>query len=355
MASGMRKIGADWCIDTLPLSDGGEGLVDALVAATGGERIAVTVRDPLMRPIEAFYGILGDGQCAVIEMAAASGLALLEEDERDPWITTTYGTGQLIAAALDRGCKEIIVGIGGSATNDGGAGMAEALGARLLEADGRQSRPGGGALDKLVRIDTDALHPGLKQARIRVACDVSNPLTGGDGAAAVYAPQKGANPLVVKELDKRLRHWADVIRTQLGIEVEQVPGAGAAGGLGAGLMAFCSARLEPGFSLVAGLCGLEGAITKADLVVTGEGKIDGQTRFGKTPQGVAELARKHGKPLIAVAGTIGEGAQELYASGFSLILPIVDRPMALSDALASAPDLLEKTGERIARMMRIRF
>lgn len=334
-----------------PMADGGEGTVESVIDATGGKRITVAVMDPLLRKIPSFYGITGDGTTAVIEMAAASGIELLEDRERDPWNTSTYGTGQLIADALDKGCRKILMGIGGSATNDGGTGMAQALGVRFLDQEGRALGPGGGALGKVETILMEGLDPRIASTEILVACDVSNPLTGPRGASAIYGPQKGADAAMVKELDRNLVRLAALIGRQLGREVSTVPGAGAAGGLGAGLMAFLGARLMSGFEMIAGTVGLEDQIRWADLVITGEGKMDGQTQNGKTPFGVAQLAKKHGKPVVGVAGTLEEGADALHGMGFRVMFSIQEKPSELAYALAHAEALLKRTGERIARML----
>jgi glycerate 2-kinase len=335
----------------LPLADGGEGTVEALVAATDGRVVRVPALDPLLRPCEAEFGLLGDGTTAAIELAAASGLALLRPEERNPLVTSTFGLGELIKAALDAGCRRLVVGIGGSATNDGGAGLATALGAKLLDAQGQPLPPGGAALAQLAQIDVSGLDPRLAHTEILVACDVTNPLNGPQGASAVYGPQKGATTSMVQQLDAALAHYANVLAQQLGRAVAAVPGAGAAGGTGAGLMAFLGAQLRPGFALVAEAVGLAAQIAQADWVVTGEGKIDEQTQFGKVPFGVAQLATVHQKPVLAFAGTIGAGAEALYGHGLLGIFPIVDRPMPLAQAIEQAPALLERAAERVGRLL----
>lgn len=350
---GMEKVLPGATYQIAPMADGGEGTVESVIDATLGRKVELSVRDPLMREIRSFYGITGDGNTAVIEMAAASGIELLDPSERNPWITSTFGTGQLIGDALDQGCKQILLGIGGSATNDGGAGMAEALGVSFLDGKGRKVKPAGGFLDQVERIQMEGLHPAISSADIQVACDVNNPLTGTEGASAVYGPQKGANVEMVKKLDAHLDHFAGLMRDQLGKEVAMVPGAGAAGGLGAGLMAFLDARLTRGFDLVAETVRLEEKIRNADLVITGEGKMDGQTQYGKTPYGVAQLARKHHKVVIGLAGTLEEGAEILYEQGFAVLMPIVEKPVDLAYALDHAAYLLEQTGERIARWLNL--
>ena len=351
LSSGIRKVLPDALIRVVPMADGGEGTVESIIDATGGRMMQVPVMDPLMREITSFYGISGDGSTAVIEMAAASGLELLDRGERNPWVTSTFGTGQLIRHALDQGCGKILLGIGGSATNDGGMGMARALGVKFLDHSGAAVAQGGGGLGDIRKIIMEELDPRIGEVEMMVACDVTNPLTGPNGASHIYGPQKGAGPEMVKKLDSHLSQFARLIGEQLGKEINQVPGAGAAGGLGAGLMAFLGARLVKGVDMVAESVQLEKAIVEADLVITGEGKMDRQTQFGKTPFGVAQLAEKHGKPVIGVAGTVEEGAEELYGCGFRVIMPILEKPSDLAFAIANASVLLERTGERIARMI----
>lgn len=353
LQNGMEQVLKGATFQIAPMADGGEGTVESLIDATGGRRIELKVMDPLMREVSSFYGITGDGTTAVIEMAAASGLELLDPSERNPWITSTYGTGQLISDALDKGCTKILLGIGGSATNDCGAGMAEALGVYFTDGQGVKLKPGGGSLGLVEEIHMEGLNPATRGTEIRVACDVTNPLFGPEGASAIYGPQKGADPDMVLKLDKHLEHFAGLIKDQLGKEVSHIPGAGAAGGLGAGLLAFLDARLARGFDLVAETAQLEEKIRKADLVITGEGKMDAQTQYGKTPYGVALLAHKHNKPVIAVAGSLDEGAEVLYEQGFSVIMPILDKPGDLSYALAEGERLLIQTGERIARWLEL--
>ena len=349
--AGLQKVLPDVHMDLLPMADGGEGTVQALIDATGGRLIHTSVHDPLMRPVESSFGITGDGLTAVIEMASASGLQLITADERDPWVTTSCGTGELIRAALDEGCRDILLGIGGSATNDCGMGMAAALGVRFLNVTGDLVDHGGGNLGEVAIIDISQLDARIRETKIRVACDVSNPLTGPTGASHVYGPQKGADSEMAEKLDRHLHQFAGVIRKQLGKEVESITGSGAAGGLGAGLMAFLDGELVEGVAAIAGKTGLEEAVAKADLVITGEGKIDSQTQYGKTPFGVARVAKKHGKPVIAIAGSIGEGADVLYEKGIDAIVSILDRPLSLEEAIQKTPVLLEATGERVGRVI----
>lgn len=334
----------------VPLADGGEGTVEALVRATGGEVRWVTVSDPLLRPVKSFFGILGDGRTAAIEMAAASGLTLLKDEERNPMITSTFGTGELIQAALDAGAEKIVIGIGGSATNDGGAGAMTALGARFLDTDGNQLRPGGAALADLADIDLSGFRVPLDRVRIEVACDVTNPLTGPTGASAVYGPQKGATPEMVAQLDVALSNYAQVIAKMLNKNIAEMPGAGAAGGLGAGLAAFLNADLRSGIDMVLDAANFDEALKDADLVITGEGKIDEQTAYGKTIGGVLARASKAGVPVVAVAGAVAGNIQALYDAGLTAAFSIVSGPTSLAEAMANAGDLLETVSASIARV-----
>ncbi|NLU41181.1 MAG: glycerate kinase [Firmicutes bacterium] len=338
-------------VDVVPMADGGEGTVQSLVDASSGQVLRAEVLDPLGRPIMAEFGLMGDGKTAVIEMAAASGLPLLDDSERNPMVTTTYGTGQLIKAALDAGATKLIVGIGGSATNDGGAGMAQALGVKLLDEAGCEIGRGGGSLKRLARIGMSGIDPRIAGVEVVVACDVTNPLTGPNGASAVYGPQKGATPDMVEELDRALSHYADVIRQQLGVDIANVKGAGAAGGLGAGLMAFLRAALRPGVDIVIEATRLADRIAGADLVITGEGRIDSQTKMGKTPMGVARVAQQYGVPVIGVAGQVAADADVLHDLGFAALIGIVDGPMTLAESVRSAEKLLTRTGARIMRLI----
>ena len=355
LGRGIQKILPDANCIMVPMADGGEGTVESVIDATGGRRVELKVMDPLMREVPSFYGITGDRETAVIEMAAASGIELLKEDERDPWITSTFGTGQLIKDALDQGVKKILLGIGGSATNDGGAGMARALGVKFSGKFGELPVQGGGLLGEVEQISMEGLDPRVTDTEIIVACDVDNPLAGPQGASAIYGPQKGADREMVDKLDRNLAHFAFLISNHLHREVADVPGAGAAGGLGAGLMAFLDASLVKGFDMIADITGLEEKLRGADLVITGEGKMDGQTRFGKTPFGVAQLARQMGKPVIGVAGTLDEDAGVLYELGFNLLMSIQEKPGDLAWSLAHAGQLLERCGERIARLLSMKI
>src|SRR6266566_6185229 len=293
-------------IEIVPIADGGEGTVQALVYATGCQIVQQTVTGPLGEPVPAFFGLLGDGSTAALEMAAAAGLPLVPPERRDPRITTTYGVGELIQAALDHGSRHFIIGIGGSATNDGGAGMAQALGVSLLSRQGTEIARGGAALATLVHISTSTMDPRLQKCTVEVACDVTNPLCGPTGATAVYGPQKGATPEMIEELDKALAHYAKIIEQDLGMSVRDIPGAGAAGGLGAGLIAFLHAKLRPGAQIVFEAVHLEERIRTADLVITAEGQIDAQTAYGKSVGAVAEIAKRYDLPVLAFAGSLGD-------------------------------------------------
>lgn len=348
---GIKRVDENIQTSIVPMADGGEGTVESLVEATDGQIINVKVKDPLMRDIDSYYGVLGDRKTAVIEMAAASGLALLEKDERNPMDTTSFGTGQLIKYAIEEGYKDIIIGIGGSATNDGGAGMLMALGAKLLDANGEDIGLGAKGLGKLKSIDLYNFHEDIKDCNFVVACDVDNPLVGKRGASYVFGPQKGADEHMVKILDANLENFGKVVEDTLGISLLQYPGAGAAGGMGAALLAFLDAELERGIDIVIEATQLERKIMDSNLVITGEGKIDGQTQFGKTPYGIATLAKKYNKPVIAIAGGIGEDASVLYEKGIDSIFSIVNKPMTLEEAMVHGESLLEDTAERIIRAL----
>jgi glycerate kinase len=334
----------------VPLADGGEGTVQSLIDVSGGKIIELSVHDPLYREIKSFYGIMGDGETAVIEMAAASGLLLLNPEERNPLLTTTYGTGELIKNALNQGCRKFIIGLGGSATNDGGCGMAQALGVKFLDKNGNEVGRGGSQLSEISAIDLSGIDQRIKTASFLAACDADNPLCGTKGASAVYGPQKGASEKDVITLDNGLKHFAQIVEQQLRIDVKDVPGSGAAGGLGAGVMIFLNARLERGITIVTRTTQLEEKMTGADLVITGEGRIDFQTAFGKTPFGVAQIAREYNIPLIALAGSLGEGYQSLYEKGFDGIFSIIDQPMSLQEAIDNAAELLENAAENVVRL-----
>ena len=353
MAQGIENADHDAEVRCLPMAAGGEGTARALVDATGGSMRAVPVHDPLGRPVEGHFGLLADGTTAVVETAEASGLALLEAKERNPLIASSYGTGELMLAAVRSGAKRIIVGLGGSATNDAGAGLLQALGVRLLDKNGNDLAHGGAALANLTTIDISTMDPALKNVAITAACDVTNPLTGPTGASAVFGPQKGASKDDVATLDAALAHFAQVIDSQLGVAVNDVPGAGAAGGIGAALKGFLNAEFRPGIAIVIEQSGLDAAAQWADVVLTGEGSIDFQTKFGKTPAGVAETAKRHGKPVIAVAGHIGTGIDELHEVGIDAVFGIAPGAASLSELLADAAANVTRTTEQIVRTLQL--
>ena len=350
MSAGVKRLFPKADIVSVPMADGGEGTVNSLIDATGGRIIYKTVTGPIGEKVDSFFGVMGDGKTAVIEMAAASGLPLLSKSRQDPRITTTYGTGELIIAALEEHCTRIIIGIGGSATNDGGAGMAQALGYHFLDNKGCELPRGGLALKNLTQIDNSKRDPRLNSVEIVIACDVTNPLIGPSGASAVYGPQKGATPEMVEELDRALQNYAHVIQKDFGLEIANYPGAGAAGGLGAGLMVFAGAHLQRGIEIVIEAIGLKQKLKGADLVITGEGRIDGQTINGKTPIGVARAAKALNLPALAVAGGIGPGVEMVFQRGIDGVIPIVDRPMTLEEAIDQAADLVTNATERLLRI-----
>jgi glycerate kinase len=350
---GVHAVFPDAEVLKVPVADGGEGTVEALVSATDGKILQEKVKGPLGETVLAHWGILGDGETAVIEMAAASGLPLVPKDKRDPRITTTYGTGQLIKAALDHGLKKMIIGIGGSATNDGGAGVAKALGVKFFDEGKKELPDGGAALADLASIDLSGLDPRIAKTSIMVACDVDNPLCGPRGASAVYGPQKGATPTLVAELDKALEIFAGVAKNATGRDVAVRPGAGAAGGLGAGLLFFTSAELRPGVEIVMEATGFADMAATAQLVITGEGLTDFQTAHGKAPVGIARVAKQHNVPVICLAGGLGEGAEDVYDQGIDALMSIVPQPMMLEQCMANGEALIEAAAERLCRLIRV--
>jgi glycerate 2-kinase len=351
MERGIKKVNDKISCIHVPMADGGEGTMQSLVDATHGKVYSLKVVGPLGDEIEALYGILGDGETGILEMASASGIHLVPAAKRNPLITTTYGTGQLIKACLGHGVKRLLIGIGGSATNDGGAGVIQALGGRLLDQDGRELGFGGGELGKLKKIDLTNFDASLKDVVVEVACDVTNPLCGERGASNVFGPQKGATKEMIKTLDDNLRHYASIIKEQFNEDVLEVPGAGAAGGLGAGLMAFLNGTLKKGIEMVIEYAGLEEKVKNADMVWTGEGSIDFQTQYGKTPLGVATVAKKFNKPVIALAGRVGEDIDVLYEKGIDSIFGIMKGVTSLEEALAKGQENIEKTAENIIRLI----
>jgi len=346
IAAGMREVWPDATYVKVPVADGGEGTVQAMIDALGGRRVDVRVTGPLGQVVDAFYGDAGG--VAVIEMAAASGLEGVPPDLRDPRTATSRGTGELIRAALDAGARRVVLGVGGSATNDGGAGMLQALGVRLLDADGRDLGPGGAELARLDRIDATGLDARVRATEFHIACDVDNPLVGPRGASAVFGPQKGATPDMVRQLDAALAHFADVIRRDLGQDVAQLPGAGAGGGIAAAMVVFLQGQLRPGIEIVTEAVGLDAQVRDADLVVTGEGRIDGQTVNGKTPMGVAKVARRHGKPVVAIGGSLARDADTVHTAGIEVVVAAVARPCSVAEALGAADENLRRAARNLA-------
>ncbi len=339
----------------IPMADGGEGTVQSLVDATGGKIFKRQVIGPLGNKVTASYGMLGDGETAVIEMAEASGIPLVPKNKRNPLKLTTYGTGQLIDSALAKGAKTIIIGLGGSATVDGGAGMAQALGVRFLDKRGKPIKEygTGGILSKIAGIDMSSLNPGVRKTKFIIASDVTNPLCGKSGAAAVFGPQKGATPAMVSTLDKNLKHFGNVIKKELKKDVMKIKGGGAAGGLGAGLVAFTGARMKRGVDLVVQITGLDKHLRGASLAITGEGRVDFQTAFGKTPAGVAKAAKRHKVPCIAIGGGLADDARGVFEHGISGLDSAAARDMSLEEAIRLSRKHLELAGERVIRMILI--
>lgn len=350
MERGVKRVLPESTTILLPLSDGGEGLVDSLVVASGGNLLEYEVQGPLGSPVLAQMGLLGDGKTAVIEMAQASGLTLITEEERNPLITSTFGTGQLIEKALDLGCTKLVIGLGGSATNDGGMGMAQALGFRFLDKKGQPLGSGGAELARLATIDTGHVDPRLHNVQIEVACDVDNPLTGPQGASHIYGPQKGATPEMVEFLDKALANYDRVLQKDLGQDVGLTPGAGAAGGLGAALMALVGGKLVSGIELVLRVLGFAEKTKGAQLVLTGEGKFDAQSAYGKVPVGVGRQSLKLGVPVVVVAGTVLPDAEVLHGEGITAYFSILNKPMSLQEAMDNGAELVEN---QVAEVMRL--
>ncbi|KOR76126.1 glycerate kinase [Paenibacillus solani] len=351
MERGIQKGNPNVTCIHVPMADGGEGTMQSLVDATGGTVHTVMVTGPLGDEVEASYGISGDGCTGVLEMASASGIHLVPPAQRNPLTATTYGTGELIKACLDHGINQLLIGIGGSATNDGGAGVVQALGGKLLDAEGKELAFGGGELGRLASVDLGGFDPRLQHVKVEVACDVNNPLCGETGASQVFGPQKGATPAIIEQLDSNLRHYAEIIKQQLGKDIALYPGAGAAGGLGGGLLVFLNGTLKKGIEMVIDYTGLEEKVRQADMVWTGEGGMDFQTQYGKTPLGVAMVAKKHGKPVVALAGRIGDRIEVLYDQGIDAVFGIMPGAVSLTEALANGQQNIERTSENIVRLM----
>ena len=353
MQRGIVKALPDAQFIYVPMADGGEGTVDALVAARNGRKVELDVSGPfIQQKVQGYFGLIENDQTAVIEMALANGIHLIESSQRNPLLTSTLGTGEIIKAALELGVSKIIIGLGGSVTNDAGAGMAQALGAKFLDENGQAVQVGGGQLAQIQSIDLSQLDPRLKSTEIVIASDVNNPLCGENGASHVFAPQKGATSEMVEVLDQNLSHFADLVAQHIGQDFQDIAGAGAAGGLGFGLMAFAGAKICSGIEIVIEETKLATKIAQADYVFTGEGGIDFQTKFGKTPFGVAQVAKRYNKPVVAFAGYVGEGIDELYAEGFTAIFGIVDGACDLPTALKNGEKNLERCCENVAKLIK---
>lgn len=351
--AGFKEVYPNATYTKLPIADGGEGTIEALISATAGHINTTSVIAPLGEKIESFYGVCGDKETAVIEMAASSGLDLVPLKDRNPLITTSFGTGELILKALDDGYRKFIIGIGGSATNDAGAGMLQALGVKLLDKNESEIDYGGGSLAKLSKIDISGLDPRIMESHIEVACDVNNPLTGQNGASVVFGPQKGATPQMVKTLDNCLTNFASLVKQQLRKDIDKEPGAGAAGGLGFSLLAFLNAKLRPGVEIIIDLTGFRELVKNADLVITGEGRIDGQSIFGKAPVGIAKVSSEYDVPVIAFAGSLGSDASIVTEHGINAIFSVVNTPCTLEDALLNAQQNVRLTATNIASVIKL--
>lgn len=350
---GFSQVFPDANYDLMPVADGGEGTVSAIMSATKGHYLQKEVVGPLGDPVLASYGITGDGKTAVIEMAEASGLMLVPKKERNPYITTSFGTGELILDALNHGVTKIILGIGGSATNDGGVGMIQALGGRFLNSDEGILPLGGKALSNLATIDLSDLDPRIAQCEFEIACDVDNPLTGERGASVIFGPQKGATPEMVKVLDYALYNYAMILGEYFDIDINSIKGSGAAGGMGAACVTFLKGTLRAGVEIVTEAIQLETALKDADLVITGEGKIDRQTCFGKVPVGVAKIAKKYQKPVVAIAGCLEEGYELTHEYGIDALFSIVSAPMSLEDAYEITPENLTQLSRSVASVLQM--
>lgn len=347
---GVLHVFPDATVTIMPVADGGEGTVETILAGLPGQAVYTAVLDPMGKPINALFAILDSGE-AVIEMAKASGLLLVEPKERNVLSASTYGTGQLIKKAMDMGCRKICIGIGGSATNDAGAGMAQALGVRFLDKEGKDLAPGGGTLGDLDRVDCDNVDSRLKECEVIVMCDVNNPLCGNEGASKIYGPQKGATPAMVLSLDRNLEHFAAIIKRDLGIDAKDYPGAGAAGGLGMGLMCFAGAKLVRGIDTVLDLSSFDEKMERAELVITGEGKLDQQTMRGKVIYGILERCEKAQKPVIAICGRVTDEGRQAFGKRFRAIVAATDETIPLELAIKNAKTLLTSATERIIKQL----
>lgn len=354
MENGIKKVFEDAEFIHVPMADGGEGTARSLVDATGGKMYEKRVCGPLFDKVDAKFGILGDNQTAIIEMAEASGLDLIKRDKRNPLLTTTYGVGELIKEALDKKVNKIIIGLGGSATNDGGFGMLKALGVKFLDKNGVELSQGNGELSKLFKIDMSGLDKRILDVQIEAACDVENPLCGENGASYVFGRQKGADDNMIKLMDQNLKKYANIIADTINKDVDNIKGAGAAGGLGAALVGFCNAKLKKGIDLVIEYSDLKRKMKDADYVFTGEGSMDFQTKFGKTPVGVSMVAKEYNIPVIAFAGRVGDGIEDLYDMGISAVFSILRGVSSLDEALKLGSINIQNTAENVARVLKIK-
>jgi len=351
--AGLKRVFSDAQYVSVPVADGGEGTVQSLVDATQGKIVNLSVTGPLGTPVQAFYGILGDKQTAVIEIAAASGLDLVPSELRDPKLTSSYGTGELIKTALDQGIDKLIIGLGGSATNDGGIGLLAALGAKFIDKDGQQLSTNGAALQRIKKIDVSSLDKRFVACELSIACDVDNPLCGPLGASAIFGPQKGASAEDISLLDSGLLHYSQIIKDQFGLDLKDKPGSGAAGGMALALLAFSNATMKTGIELVLETVKLSEQLEDADLVLTGEGRIDEQTIHGKTPMGVAQLAKQFNLPVIAIAGCLGENHQAVYQCGIDAAFAATPKAMSLQEAFDTATENVTNLAENIAKTLNI--
>lgn len=352
MREGVLRVLPEAEVSAVAVADGGDGTLETLVEGSGGEIHHIEVTGPLGERRPAEWGAMGDGATAVIEMARTSGLALVSDEKRNPLITTTFGLGEAIIHAIDAGYRRFIIGIGGSATNDAGAGMAQALGVRLLDSDGRDLEFGGAALSRLNHIDMSGLNETVRNCEFLVACDVNNPLTGPTGASAIYGPQKGATPEMIERLDAALLHFAEVVKRDIGVEINDIPGSGAAGGLGGGMIAFTNGELRAGVDIVLETVRLDDYLTGCNLVITGEGSMDHSTIYNKAPVGVAERAKRLGIPVVGISGSLGAGFQDVHEHGIDALAAITPCPMTLDEASERAAELISNATEQVLRFLR---
>lgn len=350
ISNGIHSLFPDYETSIFSIADGGEGTIDAILNVNKGREIVLSVQDPFGKQIQAKYALIDNGETAIIEMAEASGITLVSKDELDILNASTYGTGELIRDAIDRKVKQIYIGIGGSATNDGGIGMANALGVKFLDKNQQELAPIGANLEKITEIDKSNIHPGIKNVDVFILSDVTNPLCGPTGAAAVYGPQKGATKEIVERLDAGLFHYADIIKQSLGIDIKDVEGAGAAGGLGAGLLVFLKANSQRGIDKILKLIHIEEEISNADFVITGEGSMDGQSANGKAPIGIAQISKKYGVPTVAIVGSKALDMEDVFDSGIAGIFDIINRPMDLEEAIKNTQSLVEATAKNIINL-----